>query len=263
MLPDLLGARCRITQEIGLPESENAPTAGADVSVLAAVEGDAPADPRFSACSLPVVPIVAVELDDQHGLEYKGVGRELAIEDGLPVVVNAEAIEQCVSRDLSSRYSPTQKSSLRGDDGRAVFRILVAACNGAVLDVVLSSRRSAGRPAKFFSAGSARVLGLVAALIQVVAGDRAEPTLAEFYAGAGYVKVGPAPVAGSRLASASGGPLAGAIARQRTVLRARSGSLGYGFPATRTGERADFIARRSFCHRANSTSTINPIGVMR
>src|SRR5690606_6795578 len=76
-LTDTRRTPLRVGTQVRLPQPHNLPSARPDVTVLGAVKGDTTTDAGLVARALAVVPVVAVELDDETGRWDHRVGGEL------------------------------------------------------------------------------------------------------------------------------------------------------------------------------------------
>jgi hypothetical protein len=263
MLPDLLGGSLRILPQVRFPKAYHLPSAGADVCVLRSVEGDSTKDAGLDAGALPVVPVVAVELHDQAGIGDRCVGGELAVEGCLPDVLDPEFVEEGIARYLSSRRAPRLKKRVHGQQLGALVGVGVTTGQRAVSDVVGTACAATRRPVEGRAAHLASVLCLAAALDRVVTRQRAEATTPGIEAVPRSVEGRSAPLTQPLLSSPALWPAARPVAGQRAVLLPGARSAGDRRPAPDAGDQTHLVSLKSLGHKANSTGTVNPIGVMR
>lgn len=252
-----------IGSQVRLPQPHNLPAARPDVTVLRSVQRHPATDASLPARALPIVPVVAVELDNETGRRDRRVGGELATKHGLPQVLHTEAIQERVAEPFGLRRAAKLLPSVHLKQHGAALRIGVTAGKRAVSDPVGAGRRARRGPVEGAATRLARVLRLAVALSRVVAVERAVAPFSLRHTGRGHVEGRPAPLTGSVLTGAALGARRRSVAGQRAVARARTAPLREGHPAALAGVRPNFVARLTLCHTPDSTATINPIGVMR
>ena len=261
-LTDTRRAPLGIGPQVRLPEANNLPTARPDVLVLGLVKGHPATDASFVACALPVVPVVAVKLDDETGRRDRRVGGELSAEGRLLQVLHAEAVEQCVAEPFGPRRATELLPSVHLEQHGAALGVGVATSERAVGDPVGAGRRAGRGPAEGAATYLARVLGLAFPLGRVVADERAVAPFALGHAAGRNVEGRPTPLAGSVLTSATLRARRRSVAGQRAVARSRRAPLGHLHSASVANERSHPVSRSTLSHNPHSTATVNPIGVM-
>ena len=252
-----------IGSQVRLPQSHNLPAARPDVTVLRPVQRHSATDASLPARALPIVPVVAVELDNETGRRDRRVGGELATKHGLPQVLHAEAIQERVAEPFDLRRAAKLLPSVHLKQHGAALRIGVTAVKRAVSDPVGAGRRARRGPVEGAAAHLAGVLRLAVALSRVVAVERAVAPFALRHAGCGHVEASAASLARPVLTRAALRSWAGSVARERAVARARTAPLREGHPAALAGDRPNLVTLLTFRHNPHSTTTVNPIGVMR
>ena len=262
-MTDTRRAHLGIVPQVRLPQPHNLPAARPGVAVLGSVKSNPATDASLAARALPVVPVVAVKLDDETGRRDRRVGGELATECRLPQVLHAEAVEQRIAQLFRSGRATELLSSIHFEQHGAALRVGVTASERTVGDPVGAGRRAGRGPAEGAATRLARVLRLAVALGRVVAVEGAVAPLPLHQSTRGHVEARTAPLAGPVLAGSSLRSRAGSVARERAVARARSASLRERHAAPLAGDRPNLVTLLTFCHTPQSTATVNPIGVMR
>lgn len=261
-MTNTVSAAIRVIAKVGLPQAHDVPSAGADVPVLGAVEVDAASNARLGARTFPVVPVVAVELNDETGRRNGGIGRELSRKCRLLHVFDAKLIEQGVSSDLGLSRAPELLSGVYGDKHGTTLRVGVPAADRAVCDFIRAGLRAGRGPAKHLTAHLARVLRLPLALVGVVARNGAKMPSRFGEAMGGKVGDGSTSVTRPFLSSPARGPGAGSVALDRAIERPRRTTLHHARAAPNAVELSDLVPILTLCHSTNSTATVNPNGVM-
>ena len=115
------------------------------------------------------MPIIPIELDYEPGGRDYGIGRELHGKRALPFIFNTRRVQHRVTKRLGLRHLPGLLDYLHADKHFSASGVSVTTIQGAVSNPIVP-RRAAGRgPAEGAAARLARVLGLVPALILIVA----------------------------------------------------------------------------------------------
>lgn len=188
-MTDTCRAPLGIAPQVRLPQSHNLPSARPHVTVLGSVQRHPAEDASLPARALPVVPVVTVELDDETGRRDRRVGGELAAEGRLPQILHAEAVEQRVAQPFRFRRAAELLTGVHREQHGAALGVGVTTCEGAVGDPVGAGRRAGRGPAEGAAARLARVLGLVPALVFVVAIEGAEKPFALTDSGSLHVEL--------------------------------------------------------------------------
>src|SRR5690606_4325870 len=204
-----------IVPQVRLPQPHNLPAARPDVTVLRTVQRHPAADASLPARALPVVPVVAVKLDDETGRRDHRVGGELATEDRLPQILHAEGVEQRVAHPFHLRRAPELLTGVHLEQHGSALGVGITTREGAVGDPVPTGRRAGRGPAEGAAAHLARVLGLSVPLGRIVAAEGAVAPLPFSHTGRWHVESRTAPLAGPVLASSPMRPWAGSVTRER------------------------------------------------
>src|ERR1039457_826617 len=134
MLSNLLGASREIPLEVGFPEPYDRPATGAHVGVLGVVERHPAPYPRLDAGALPVVPVVAVELDDDSVVGQPGVDTELPGKYRLWFVRDAQLGQKGVADPLSAGRAPQLLIRAHLEQHGVTLRVGIPAGQRAVSD---------------------------------------------------------------------------------------------------------------------------------
>lgn len=236
-----------VPSQVGLPQSDNFPPAGAHVLVLGPVERHPLTYSRLSARSGTVMPIVAVKLDDQASGRDYSVGDELAGECPLREVVDPHRIQQRVSGNLGAGYVNGLLHGAHREYPCIDIRVGISTGNGAVGDVVVSAGGPGRRPAERAAAHLARVRRLVAPLVRVVAIVRAELRIGG--AALGYVEVKSALGALERGPGSPLWPRGTSVAGKRAVLPPGWHPLSDDSAAGNARDGPDLVSLYTLCHK--------------
>ncbi|QDH48647.1 hypothetical protein SEA_TECHAGE_59 [Mycobacterium phage Techage] len=262
-MTDSLGAPDRIVAQVGLPQPQHLPAARADIGVLGAVERDAAQNARLGRRTRSVVPVVAVELENQSCGGNNGVGRELAAEHDLTPVAHAEAVEKRVTGALGARRATGLLGGVHAQQQFSTLGICVAASQGTVGYSVRARLGARRRPAELVAAHLAYMHSFRSTLVRVVAVERTELPLALGYSAARNVERRPTMRTRPRFAGTTFCTRGGQIAVVRAEPLTGPHPARDRVAAPRARNRAHLIARQSFSHKCKSTATVNPIEVMR
>lgn len=165
-------AQFRIVAQIRLPKPYDTPSAGSDVCILASVKGNAAEDSRLGTGALAIVPVVAVKLNYQACRLNNGVGRELAPEGALSLVVNCQPIQQSVSSRFGTSGAPGLLKRVHRDESSLDVRVLVSASDGTVDRSPVDRERR--RQAEVLAAHLTGVMSFPSSLPDVVASNAAK-----------------------------------------------------------------------------------------
>lgn len=135
------------------------------------------------------MPIIPIELDYETGGRDYGIGRELHGKGALSFIFNTYRVQHGVTKCLGLRHLPGLLDCLHPDKHFPASGVSVPAPDGAVSNPIVSGRATGRGPAEGAAARLARVLGLVPALVFVVAIEGAEKPFALTDSGSLHVEL--------------------------------------------------------------------------
>lgn len=245
MFPNPSLASVRVCDQVRLPKVEDRPARRFRIRLLGAVQSYTLEHARFGAGPGPVVPVVAVKLDDETVLGERGVNGELPADYRLPVVLGADALNDFVAYALGLGGRCELLRGVHGEESLTERGVGVPARKSAVGRVVGEDARR--RPTECCAADSTGVRRLVSALVRVVARYRAEPGTR---LAARSVEGRFAPFAGDLASGPTTGPRGcGAVAGQGAETLVGTQPCSDRLAATGADDSPDFVLARALCHR--------------
>lgn len=152
--------------QVAFPDPDNTITTGAHIRILRGVEAHtaALACVRLWKLLRMPMPVIAIKLHDQPMLRQKGVNAELAANNVLWQIDQAQIVEQLIADSLNSCLVPALLGRVQFDQHSTAIGIGVAAVERTIQHLIGFSRR---RPAKH---APAHLTG-VAVFITTLPGD--------------------------------------------------------------------------------------------